>query len=196
MDVAWKAADSLWGILTNVASILGDIFLSGTKGAGQDFLTYLETITEKFDKWLDTPEGQKAMKQFWIDVRTTMVTVKDIIVEIGKAIDEFDTKQAREDFNNFLTIVRTVAGAIDSVAQAMNTLNTWMSGDQGLGTTAGLLESIGARFNTLLPSPETVLTWATEFGTAVNEALTGLGEIVNTALSDVWEALTKPFRDA
>ncbi len=112
MDTAWEAANSLWGILGNVASAIGKVFTSGTEGAGQDFLTYLETITERFDTFLSSPEGKTAMRDFWVDVREVMVTVKDIFEDVGKAIDDLDTAKARGDFQNVVDAVNLLTDAL------------------------------------------------------------------------------------
>ena len=108
MDTAWTAANNLWDILGNLLGILGKIFTSGSeKGApGDDFLTYINKITDKFNKWLGTEEGQKAMKQFWEDVGTFMRRARDVLAGIWKLFDTLDTEKSRKNLNDFITGLR------------------------------------------------------------------------------------------
>lgn len=139
MDTAFTAAESLWNILGNLTSAIGKVFTSGTEGAGQDFLGWLERVTEKFDIWLSSVEGKTAMQTFWQDVRDTMVTVKDIFGEISKALAEMDTEQARADFVTFLGAVQDVASALETVANALTTIRENLSLLTGAGIVGKLI---------------------------------------------------------
>lgn len=124
MEKAWTAAQDLWTIIENLAVSLGKVFFSGTEGAGQSFLTYLADVTTRFREWLDTPEGQEAMKTFWADVRDVMLTVKDILEDLGDTIDNLDTEQARQDFETFMGAASSVAGAIEWMSRGLSAAGT------------------------------------------------------------------------
>lgn len=122
MTMAWEAANSLWEIITNVGAAIGKVFSAGTEGAGQDFLTYLADVTERFNTWLGTEEGKEAMTTFFSDVRDVMITVRDILGELGTSLANMDTEQARDNFQTFMDAVSSVAGAIEWATRAMDAI--------------------------------------------------------------------------
>ncbi len=132
-DTAWGAAEDLWTILGNVFTILGKIFTSGTEGPGQGFLDYLVEVTEKFDKWLSTPEGKSALEDFFVRVEEFMITAKDAIEEFGTALDELDTEKAAKDAQAFADAMGSLATGISIVAGWMTYINI------GIGTLFDLL---------------------------------------------------------
>jgi methyl-accepting chemotaxis protein len=119
-DTAWEAAQDLWTILGNVFTILGKIFTSGTEGPGQGFLDYLVEVTEKFDKWLSTPEGKSALEDFFVRVEDLMKTAKDALEDFGEALDKLDTDKAAQDAQSF-------ADAMGTLATGINAAATWLA---------------------------------------------------------------------
>jgi hypothetical protein len=119
-DTAWEAAQDLWTILGNVFTILGKIFTAGTEGPGQGFLDYLVEVTEKFDKWLSTPEGKSALEDFFVRVEDFMKTAKDALEDFGEALDKLDTDKAAQDAQSF-------ADAMGSLATGLNTVAGWLT---------------------------------------------------------------------
>lgn len=122
MDQAWIAAGRLWGIIGDVIAILGSLFTSSDKYAGEGILAYLERITGEFRTWLAEPAGREAVKKFFEDSREAARKVKEIIEEIGKSIDNLDTAEARQSFQDILTIVMAIASAIRVAAGAARLL--------------------------------------------------------------------------
>ena len=122
-DTAWEAAQDLWTILGNVFTILGKIFTAGTEGPGQGFLDYLVEVTEKFDKWLSTPEGKSALEDFFVRVKDFMKTAKDALEDFGEALDKLDTKKSAEDAQAFFEAMGTLAAGINTAAAGLAFLN-------------------------------------------------------------------------
>lgn len=112
MERAWDMGGRLWTVLKNVGSILGSILTAGAEGPGKDFLTWLGDITTKWAEFLDSEEGQKAMKTFFEDVRDTMVTIKDAFGELISGLKSADWEQAKTDLGTLLDAASAVATAI------------------------------------------------------------------------------------
>ena len=122
MDQAWVAAGRLGHIIGNVIAILGSLFTSSDKYAGEGILAYLERITGEFRTWLSEPAGREAVKKFFEDSREAARKVKEIIEEIGLSIKNLDTAEARQNFQDILTIVMAIASAIRVAAGAARLL--------------------------------------------------------------------------
>jgi len=147
MDTAWQAANSLWSILGNVASIIGKIFRSGTEqGGGQSFLTYIDEITTRFDTFLSSAEGKTSIQDFWTDVRELMVTVKDTFEGIATGLANIDTQQSRDDFQTFAETLHTLADALDTVGTAMGHVRDiapWLFPPVAIGKIADFTTGVG-----------------------------------------------------
>lgn len=122
MDQAWIAAGRLGDIIGNVIAILGSLFTSSDKYTGEGILAYLERITGEFRTWLSEPAGREAVKKFFEDSREAARKVKEIIEEIGLSIKNLDTAEARQNFQDILTIVMAIASAIRVAAGAARLL--------------------------------------------------------------------------
>lgn len=124
MDTAWEAANSLWSILGNVVSIIGNLFNVGTtEGGGQSFLDYLDDITERFNTFLESPEGKTAVKDFFTDVKKFMVEAKDTLEGLAKTFDELDTKEARD-------ALISLADGINTLIDAFSRMVGWIQTGQ------------------------------------------------------------------
>lgn len=124
MGVAWEAAEDLWNTLSNVWDILGSIFTSATDGAGGTFLGWLENVTAEWAKFLDSAEGQQAMKDFWEDVESFMRSAKDLIVDLVDTWNSLDTEAARENLNTLLGVIENILETAENVA---DTFGKWQT---------------------------------------------------------------------
>lgn len=181
-DTAWEAAQDLWTILGNVFTILGKIFTAGTEGPGQGFLDYLVEVTDKFDKWLSTPEGKSALEDFFVRVKDFMKTAKDALEDFGKALDELDTDKAAQDAQSFAdamgslaTGLNTVAGWLTYINIGLETLFTWLTKPYGgaEGLIGGLMslitvsEPVRNSVQGIITGLDSLKTWFSEnFGLA------------------------------
>jgi hypothetical protein len=182
MDTAFTAAESLWSILGNVFSILGKIFTAGTTGAGQDFLTYLDEVTTRFDKWLSTPEGQQAVVTFFEDVRDVMRDVKTALEEAGEALDNLDTAQAREDFKTLLDAVNLVAEAFRFISSALGYVRL------GLSILTDPVDRINEAFQTIIENVDLTAESFTGLQTAL-----GWAQVALRLLADPVTAIAAAF---
>lgn len=131
MDIAWEAAEDLWNTLSNVWDILGSIFTSATEGAGGSFLRWLEDVTAEWAAFLDTPEGQQALKDFWADVEEFMISVKDLFGQFIALWDELDTDAARDNFN---TMLSAIEGILEAVRMITPLIESWQNFLKGFTT--------------------------------------------------------------
>ncbi|TXH10479.1 MAG: hypothetical protein E6R04_05240 [Spirochaetes bacterium] len=182
-ETAWGAAEDLWTILGNVATILGKIFTSGTEGPGQGFLNYLVEVTEKFDKWLSTPEGKSALEDFFVRVEELMITTKDALEDFGEALDKLDTDKAAQDAQSF-------ADAMGTLAVGINTAAT------GLALLSGALGAVGSAISIPFVVGATLITGAID---AITIGLEGLVQWFSENTVDIGSkefaesALVAPF---
>lgn len=214
MEKAWVAASNLWTIIKNIGSIIWSVFGAGADGPGKDFLSWLAETTTKWAEFLNTPEGQKAMKDFFRDVRDFMLQVKEIFTTIKEKMDQIDWNQVATDVSNFMSAVNTafrVLGYVfEQVSGAVNTLrDTLGQQDLSLGGIFSDMrveaEEFGAAMNAHFDSwAQAALGWADSFGANINSGLdtalqnilgwmTTVGETVNGALDNLFFALTDPW---
>lgn len=167
-ETAWGAARSLWVILGNVVTILGKVFTAGTEGPGQGFLDYLVEVTEKFDKWLSTPEGKSALEDFFVRVEELMITAKDAIEDFGEALDKLDTDKAAQDAQSF-------AEAMGSLATGLNTVAGWLTYvNIGLGTLFTFLTEPYSGAEGLIGGLMSLITVSEPVRTSIQGIITGL----------------------
>jgi hypothetical protein len=193
-DTAWEAAQDLWTILGNVFTILGKIFTAGTEGPGQGFLDYLVEVTEKFDKWLSTPEGKSALEDFFVRVEELMITAKDAIEDFGEALDKLDTDKAAQDAQSF-------ADAMGSLATGLNTVAVWLTYiNIGLDTLFTFLTEPYSGAEGLIGGLMSLITVSEPVRNSIQGIITGLDSLKtwfseNFGLADSFaeSALVAPF---
>lgn len=193
-DTAWEAAQDLWTILGNVFTILGKIFTAGTEGPGQGFLDYLVEVTEKFDKWLSTPEGKSALEDFFVRVKDFMKTAKDALEDFGEALDKLDTDKAAQDAQSF-------ADAMGSLATGLNTVAGWLTYiNIGLDTLFTFLTEPYSGAEGLIGGLMSLITVSEPVRNSVQGIITGLESLKtwfseNFGLADSFaeSALVAPF---
>lgn len=139
MDTAWHAAQSLWDILGNVIGIIGSLFTAGTEGPGQDFLTYLQDITQRFNDFLKTPEGKKSVQDFFKDVGNFMKDAKGILEGLAKTFDELDTKEGRDALNQIMDTVFLLAEGAAIVTKGLMMINFFL---KAIVDPAGAVKSV------------------------------------------------------
>ena len=193
-DTAWEAAQDLWTILGNVFTILGKIFTAGTEGPGQGFLDYLVEVTEKFDKWLSTPEGKSALEDFFVRVKDFMKTAKDALEDFGEALDKLDTDKAAQDAQSF-------ADAMGSLATGLNTVAGWLTYiNIGLDTLFTFLTEPYSGAEGLIGGLMSLITVSEPVRNSIQGIITGLDSLKtwfseNFGLADSFaeSALVAPF---
>ena len=181
MQTAWGYGKQLWGILKNVGSILGSILSAGAAGPGKDFLGWLEDITSKWAEFLDTPEGQAAIKQFFSDVGETMRGIRDFIAEFVEKLKTADWEQAKRDLESIISGATIAAKAISYVFTEIDRITRDARG--ALSGFGNPFEDFPQFLGALVEDFEGDTN---ELFTKVGEKMTALGDLVNNALETIF----------
>lgn len=194
MDDAFLAADKVWDILGNLVGALGAVFGVSQEKAGQDFLSYLVTITEQFETFVKSADGKPKVEAFFTDVRATMVSVKDVLEELGNTLDALDTETSRQDFQTFLDVLHAFAEAARFVSAAFEPIGIALKNlDSPL---KGLVEISKWAFDQLFGNSWIVdivkgfEEWIPRIPRAIISGLAGVGERLVGPFSDAWTRLT------
>lgn len=181
MEKAWGFGKQLWSILGNIGDALGSILSAGAEGPGKDFLTWLDRVTAKFAEWLDTPEGQAALKQFFIDVKETMVGIRDLITVFVDKLGDVNWEQASKDLQTIIDgatmASRVIAGLFDAIGMATTSFRL------GFGLTENPFADFPkwAEFTVALTAAKFTWLWET-----IISALETFGATINSTLDFVF----------
>lgn len=128
LNTAWEAAGHLWNTLVNIGDILGTIFTSATEGAGNNFLGWLEEVTEEWGTFLRSAEGQEAMRGFWEDVSEFARNIKELVDQFVDTWNALDTDTSRENFQLILDVVTIILQKIEEWAPAIEAAGSLAAG--------------------------------------------------------------------
>lgn len=82
----------------------------------QDFFKWIDKITRRFLDWLNTAEGQNAMRDFLNEIRKDAPIILDAVVKIARGFLKLaDSKQARTFFREFVIFVGNLGAALPSL---------------------------------------------------------------------------------
>lgn len=204
MEKAWEAGSKLWTIITNIGSIIWSVFGAGAEGPGKSFLTWLSEVTTKWAEFLNSKEGQEALKTFFEDVAGFMSEVRDILSILNEKLKEIDWEQAISDVMTFLGMVQSAlqffgaiwTGVADAVATGRQTITEEIENLKGI---YGSLEEFGATVNELLTRG---FRWAHDWlfvtiPTMIAQVIAWFASWspgIGAAISTVWTVITTPFR--
>jgi hypothetical protein len=187
MEDAWEAASSLWSILQNVAGAIAATFGAGQDAAGQPFLDWLTEVTEKWQTWAESPEGQTALKQWFEDAKVAGEQLFEIIGDIFEFFQELDTEQAREDLIGFLEAMNNFANDAESIAHGITVVADAVHFLLQNFTFAGFLEKMGQVGPAVAGAGQSV--WD-----AVQTYFAGLPAQVTVLLNGIPAALMLPWQ--
>jgi hypothetical protein len=173
---AREAAEALWDILKNVGDILGTMFDAGNE-TGQKFLDKLVELTDQFAKWLETPEGQDQLEQWFTTAEDLASQVYDIVKQLKELFDAVNTPENRD---LFFDILEGVEGLIDGLTR----LADWV--DETTTKFAGLFSAI------------LFTNWVTEGEEIFNGFLEGLNagwQQVEDWWEETWDDFVQWFKD-
>ncbi|MET7772437.1 hypothetical protein [Nocardia sp. NPDC005366] len=166
------ALGRIWELAKSVGTALGGLVTSA-EPTGESMLDSLVRNLDRFSAWLNSPEGQQAMKDFWEDVRTTVTNLGQLAVWIGQAATKlyelFDAFRDLTGLNIFQGNLFTLIDAIRQVPEAFDKVREWLRERLPDALTMGILDLGG-------------------FG----DALDGLGTRVSTlvnGIGDAWDGL-------
>ncbi|WP_029932510.1 transglycosylase SLT domain-containing protein [Nocardia otitidiscaviarum] len=85
MNEGITATKEFVSIIGNLGSSLNSVFRA-VKGDGDGFLTTVDRLTERMSEWLESTEGQTAMRTFFIEGREQMEKWQPILSNLGTAL--------------------------------------------------------------------------------------------------------------
>src|SRR5690606_17003805 len=116
----WDAASRLSRSLGDAGSALVGMFSSATEGAsGQGFLDWIDRVTTKWKNWVDSPDGQGKMAQFWSDVEEFSSTAYQTWQDLRDTWNSLDTETARDNFNTMVEFTGTILSTIEKMAPGL-----------------------------------------------------------------------------
>lgn len=145
------AMRTLFEIIGNLSRVLFGLF-RGSIPVAEDFLGWVERITDQFANWINSARGQRSVREFFDDAAASAKVVGDLIADIAEAVGkllaggretgdtllgDIDTKV--EEFIRFLDehpdtlkdwfgraeeTTRNVGKIIDAIATILDTLDT------------------------------------------------------------------------
>lgn len=124
-EKAATAAESLWDLMVQVGDLISTVFGAGAE-TGQGFLDSLVDIVTKWNEWLDSPDGQAAMKQWFEDAKKLAGELKDLIEDLGTLFDKLDTPENRAFFFGMVGGVQALVGALGWLAEKLQDVQQWI----------------------------------------------------------------------
>lgn len=118
-DDAADSAKSIGGFLKSIWDFLGPILSSGRE-TGDTIIDKMADAIERAAKWLESPAGQKALKQWFEDAKNVAFAIGDIIKSVIHFIDVLDTPENRKKVQKFF---QAIAWIINFVADHWNVVN-------------------------------------------------------------------------
>ncbi|WP_198654106.1 MULTISPECIES: transglycosylase SLT domain-containing protein [Nocardia] len=156
------ALGKIWELAKSVGTALGGLVTSA-EPSGESMLDWLVRNLDRFSAWLNSPEGQAAMREFWEDVRTTVTNLGQLAVWIGQAATRlyelFDAFRDLTSINIFQGTLFTLIDAIELIPGAFDHVREWLRerlpdaltmGILDLGGFGDALEGLGTRVSTLV----------------------------------------------
>lgn len=139
-DRAWIAAVQLWNIIRDLAVGLWNIASIG-KGLGESMGGGLEQMVANFREWTESTSGQERIKQFFEDIRQTLVDLGELFGAIARGFMSLGTSADKQgDTQSFLDgiteavpgifrfigVLITAAGWIGKMIGALGPLGTFL----------------------------------------------------------------------
>ncbi|MET7773732.1 hypothetical protein [Nocardia sp. NPDC005366] len=193
------ALGKIWDLAKSVGKALGGLVTSA-EPSGESMLDSLVRNLDRFSAWLNSPEGQAAMREFWEDVRTTVTNLGQLAVWVGQAAHKlyelFDAFRDLTGLNLFQGSLFTLIEAIRGVPEAFDKVREWLRerlpdaltmsildlggfGDSldSLGTrVSALVNGIGDAWDGLRDRLATPINWAIE-------------HVVNGGFRNIWNSI-------
>lgn len=118
MERAWDAATALWDLLTELTSLIGTVFDIGADETGTGWIQGWADAVADFNAFLKSPEGSKALKDWFADAKEFGEDVGRIIGDVAKAFDELDSPEGRKTATTIASAIKDIADLAVNVASA------------------------------------------------------------------------------
>lgn len=120
-DEGAKSAKIIWDLVKNVGKAILVLFSAG-KDTGDNIFAGLAEKAQELVKWLTSPDGQKALKQWFADAQKLAGAIGDVVLKVIKFIDALDTPESRA---KLLLILDIIGKIISALTWLVNTTNAW-----------------------------------------------------------------------
>lgn len=117
-EVFEKARESLLAVLDltgSLGSALGTVFMTGAD-SGNRMLTTLTGLVDKWNAWMKTDAGQKAMLEWFENGERIVKSFKPVIVGLAEALDKLVTPHSITQFEN---LMKSVGGLLPILADLL-----------------------------------------------------------------------------
>lgn len=164
---AKDSLDAVFGLIGSVGGALGTLFAAGQE-TGDNMLTTLTDLFDKFNEWMQSIEGQTALQEWFDNGERIFNALIDLGGDLGKMLGNLVTPESVERLINFMDGLGEflpVAGEILEVFGRLDVLNIFV----------GILNTIGELLTPLLPP--------------LQELASAVGEQLVTAFSELAEPM-------
>jgi hypothetical protein len=120
---AQKSMDIIFPMIEDIIVIIGDLMGAGKETGDNIFKSIAEQV-QKIVEWLATPEGKKAIEQWFKDAQDLAGALGGIVSQVIAFVDALDTPTSRATLLQILAAVEDIIGAM---VWAADTADAWNS---------------------------------------------------------------------
>jgi hypothetical protein len=172
-DSAMASAEIIGPLILDIIDLVGKLFGAG-KGTGDKIFADIAKQVEKIVTWLSTPEGQKAIEQWFEDAQELAGALGRIVGQVIAFVDALDTPTSRATLLQILSVIEDIIGAL---TWAATTLDVWNTAILQLG--ADIMNwalAVPAMFMGAMATVKgTVVVAFNEIKTAIGQTITDIG---------------------
>lgn len=175
--------DAVWRVVKNVGEALKTTFAIGTD-TGRGFIGALGQISEKWNAWTKTTEGQNSIQKFFDSSKQAIDAFMPVVGALAKALaDMFNAPAAQA---NFAVLAKGIADLLPVVGQLLSAISR-------MGIVSIIGQAMTALGEALAPIMPIVAQLADTIGFALQGAFTALAPLLPplaSALGQILLAIT------
>lgn len=122
MESAWEVGRDLWGVLRGAGEALAKIFQIGSDNAGGSFLDSLNGKLEELNGWLDRPENQRKLGEWFEDAKRIGEDVGDIVLSLGEMVGHLNSEDGRAGAKELFDGLKSLADLASDLASLADTV--------------------------------------------------------------------------
>ena len=149
-----------WDLTRNIGDALATLFEAG-KSSGDSFIQSLSDMVKRWDDWMESIEGQEALKAFFDTGRDVMNDLKPVLSGLKGFFENLVSPGALGRFEDFAESVGNILPMLGSLLEIVGRL-------QLLNTFAALLSAVADALEPIIPALQQM---ADAVGIAMNDAL-------------------------
>jgi len=185
---AWDSAKVLFDLIGSIGSLIATIFGSG-QPYGDKMFGDIAAKVKEIVGWLTSPEGQKALDQWFQDAQRLGEKLGEIVVSVVEFIDALDTPVSRQLLMDILGIINGIIGAL---TDAVGVLTWWLEVCQKIQnfwrTVGATIKAVFLGFPDWINGAARALNeWVDNFdpAPAIEAAFTALGTWIKGLFTDL-----------